>query len=76
MIDSYFDSFGYAIRKVGTPNMNARPHWTYCKTIGCVVHGDLPADDARQIERMFDNGIRFWKNVDELGNYSLDNSPK
>lgn len=75
MLDSYFDSFGYAVRQVGTPNMNARPHWTYCKTIGCVVHGNLPADDARQIERMFDNGVRFWKSVDELGNYSLDNSP-
>lgn len=75
MLDSYFDSFGYAVRQVGTPNMNARPHWTYCKTIGCVVHGELPADDARKIEQMFDNGIRFWKSVDEIGNYSLDNSP-
>ena len=76
IIDSYFDMFGYTINKSGIPNMNARPHWTYCKTIGCVVHGNLPADDARQIERMFDNGIRFWKNVDDIGNYSLDNSPK
>lgn len=75
MIDSYFDMFGYAVRQHLIPNMNARPYWTYCKTIGCTVHGNLPAADARKIEGMFDNGIRFWKNHNNIGNYSLDNSP-
>lgn len=75
MIDSYFDMFGYAVKQHGTPNMNARPHWTYCKTTGCDVTGNLPAQDKREIEAIFDNGVRFWHNLLEMGNYSLDNSP-
>lgn len=75
MIDDYFTAFGYAIRETGTPNMNARPHWTYIKTIDCVVTGNLPSEDGRKIESIFNNGCRFWKNHTEIGNYSLDNSP-
>ena len=75
MIDNYFDMFGYAVRQHLTPNMNARPNWTYCKTIGCIVHGNMPASAARDIESMFDNGVRFWKNHNNIGNYSLDNAP-
>lgn len=75
MIDNYFDMFGYAVRQHLTPNMNARPNWTYCKTVGCIVHGNMPASAARDIESMFDNGVRFWKNHNNIGNYSLDNAP-
>lgn len=76
MLDSYFDMFGYAIKQHGTPNMNARPHWTYVKTIGCNVKGNLPASDSRDIEGIFDAGCRFWHNLIEMGNYGLDNSPR
>lgn len=75
-IDEYFTAFGYAVRRVATPNMNARPHWTYVKTVDCVVTGNLPSDDARKIENIFNKGCRFWKNHSEIGNYSLDNSPQ
>lgn len=75
MIDSYFDMFGYAVRQHLTPNMNARPNWTYCKTIGCIVHGNMPSSAARDIESMFDNGVRFWKDHKNIGNYNLDNAP-
>lgn len=76
MIDDYFTAFGYAIRNIGIPNMNARPHWTYVKTVDCNVHGKLSADDARKIENIFNSGVRFWKDHTEIGNYSLDNSPQ
>jgi len=75
MIDDYFTMFGYAIKQVGTPNMNARPYFTYVKTIGCTVHGELPSDDGAKIEKIFDTGVRFWKNHTNIGNYSLNNSP-
>lgn len=75
MIDDYFTMYGYKVNQVLVPNMNARPHWTYVKTIGCNVNGAFPASDARQIEEIFDNGVRFWHNISEMGNYSLDNSP-
>ena len=75
IIDDYFTMFGYAIREVGTPNMNARPYFTYVKTIDAVVHGNIPSDDCRAIEDMFNRGVRFWKNHAQIGNYSLNNSP-
>lgn len=75
MIDNFFDMYGYAIRQHGVPNMNARPNWTYVKTIGCLVEGAIPADDASMIEDIFNKGIRFWKNHTNIGNYSLNNAP-
>lgn len=75
MLDSYFDMFGYAVKQHAVPNMNARPNWTFVKTIGCSVGGNIPADDAREIETIFDNGVRFWKNHNNIGNYSLNNAP-
>lgn len=75
MLDSYFDMFGYAVKQHGIPNMNARPYWTYVKTKGCSVDGAIPADDATAIENIFNNGVRFWKNHNNIGNYSLNNAP-
>lgn len=74
-IDNYFTMFGYAQNKVDTPNMKARPVFTFVKTRGCVVHGNLPADDGAKIENIFDSGVRFWNNHNNIGNYSLNNAP-
>ena len=74
IIDDYFTMFGYAQKRCFTPNMNARPHWTYVKTLGCSVSGALPADDAAKIESIFDAGIRFWKDHNKIGKYSSYNN--
>ena len=74
IIDDYFDMFGYATRRVKIPNRSVRPHWNYVKTNGCVLTGNAPADDVRKICSIYDDGITFWKNPSEVGNYSLDNS--
>lgn len=76
IIDDYFTCYGYAIKRVTTPNRNARPHWTYVKTNGCVIKGSCPADAEKAICSIYDTGITFWNNPDEVGNYSLDNSPR
>ena len=70
IIDDYFTMFGYAQNKCMTPNMNVRPHWTFVKTLGCSINGNLPADDAAKIEQIFDNGVRFWKDHNKIGKYS------
>lgn len=76
MIDDYFTMYGYRIGQVMTPNMNARPHWTYVKTVGCEVGGMIPASDRQAIQNRFDRGVRFWHNLDEMGLYEeYDNSP-
>ena len=74
MIDDYFSMFGYACRRVRVPNRNSRPHWNYVKTVGCTITGSVPADDMRKICNIYNTGITFWKNGNEVGNYSLDNS--
>ena len=76
IIDNYFDMFGYAIKQHGIPNMHARPFYTYVKTKGCIVHGNLPTDDAKAIETVFDHGIRFWnQSHTNIGNYNVNNAP-
>lgn len=60
IIDDYFQMFGYACHKVKTPTAHNRVKWDYVKTVGCVIHGDLPADEAKRIKNIYDNGIRFW----------------
>lgn len=74
MIDDYFTMFGYATNRCKVPNRNTRPHWNYCKTVGCTITGSVPADDMKKICSIYDNGITFWRNGSEVGNYTLDNS--
>lgn len=74
-IDSFWTMYGYPIRRVQTPNIHARPQFTYVKTQGCFVRGYMPASDIQRIESIFDNGITFWINAANVGNYSVDNSP-
>lgn len=76
VIDDYFTMYGYATRRVKVPNLDVRERWCYTKTVGCVVKGNVPSDDLNYICRIFDNGITFWKNPSEVGNYSLSNLPE
>ena len=76
MIDGFFTRFGYNVRHLGKPYLNNRPHWTYMQTSGCTIKGSIPADDMSSICKVFDNGITFWMNGDEIGNYSLNNAPE
>lgn len=73
-IDDFFDRYGYATERLKVPNRTARPHWCYTKTKNCAVKGNVPGMYARQIEGIYNNGITFWKNISEVGNYSLNNS--
>lgn len=73
MIDEYFTMFGYAIKRCKKPEYNTRPHWNYIKTVNASITGSVPADAMRKICSIFDKGITWWKNADEIGNYELDN---
>ena len=73
-IDDYFSVYGYRVDTLKVPSVRNRPHWTYIKTINCVIEGSMPSDDIANIERIVDNGITFWRNISEVGDYSLDNS--
>lgn len=74
-IDNFFSMYGYATNKLKVPNISARPQWNYVKTKGCIISGDIPSTIRTAIQMIFDSGLRFWKNGDNIGNYSLNNSP-
>lgn len=75
IIDEYFSRYGYKVNRVKVPNRNNRQRYTFIKTIGCSLTGRMPADAAKHICQIFDNGVTFWKNIKEVGDYSLDNAP-
>lgn len=74
IIDDYFSKYGYAYNQFGTINRDSRPHWNYVKTRGIFICGNLPSSDASIIASIYNKGITWWKNGNEVGNYSLDNS--
>lgn len=75
IIDDYFNLYGYATNRVGIPNRNGRPHWNYTKVLNLqTIYSAVPADDMAKIRAIYANGITWWKNGSEVGNYTLDNS--
>ena len=75
IIDDYFNAYGYATHRVKIPNRVIRPHWNYVKTVNVCLTGSVPADDMAKLRQIYDNGVTFWRNGDEVGNYALDNRP-
>ena len=75
IIDKFFDMYGYKTNRVGTPVLNARPKYSYVKTVGCSIDGMIPGDMKKAIENIFDKGIRFWQPNATFGNYDPDVNP-
>lgn len=74
-IDDFFTMYGYRINRVTIPNPRARKAFTYMKTIGCHISGNLCNEDMTKIESIYNQGITWWMDGDTIGNYHLDNSP-
>lgn len=73
-IDDFFDKYGYAIHRVTRPNVAARRCWTYIKTSGCTINGSVPADDTKDIEKIHDKGVTYWRHNVNFCDYSQTNS--
>ena len=69
-IDDFFSAYGYAINKVETPNLNGRMYWNFIKTRNAEISGNMPASSKSAIGKIFDGGITFWHNGDQVGNYA------
>lgn len=74
MIDSFFDRYGYSCGEIKVPNRNTRPQWNYVKCDGAKVFGNLPTDARETIQDIYNKGVTFWRNADNVGNYALDNT--
>lgn len=73
-IDNFFTKFGYAQKSFMVPPIANRPVFTYVKTQDAKIAGNVPSVVRDEIVRIFDSGITWWKNGDQVGDYSLDNS--
>ena len=76
IIDSYFDRFGYAVKRIDEVYRKNRIYYTYVKTIGCTIVGGVPSDDEEKICSLHDTGITYWDaktavlNSVQIGDYS------
>lgn len=68
-IDDFFSCYGYAINEVKVPNIRGRQYWNFVQTENCCIGGDMPSSSRAAIEKIFDGGITFWHNGNEIGNY-------
>lgn len=73
--DDYFTRFGYAQKKVMYPPLVARERWTYVQTVGFEFNGNINDTDTKKIKSIFDKGITFWRNPNDVGHYEFDNNP-
>jgi len=73
-IDDFFSCFGYAENKVKQPNLTGRQYWNFVQTEGAIIDGNMPASSKEAIGRIFDGGITFWHNGDNIGNYAQSTS--
>lgn len=70
-IDDFFTMYGYACHVCKIPSRKSRRYWTYTKTLGCVINGNVPNNYLKRIAQIFDNGITFWVTSEKnsVGNY-------
>lgn len=73
IIDKYFDAYGYKVNQFKVPNKAHRSRWWYTKTLDINIDGGLPAKDMEKIKNCYNNGITFWRNAEEINNYTLSN---
>lgn len=73
-IDKYFDMFGYAVHNVAVPNIHARERWTYIKTVGAQVAGNIPREAVSLIQNVLNSGITFWADTAHFGDYTQTNN--
>lgn len=70
-LDDFLSCYGYQVNKVKAPNLTGRQYWNFVQTKDCVIAGDMPASSKEAIARIFDSGITFWHNGDNVGNYAI-----
>lgn len=69
-LDRFFDLYGYKTANITTVNTHSRNHWNYVKTVGLNMTSPIPQDSADNIIKIFENGIRFWKDPSDNCTYT------
>lgn len=93
IIDDRFTMYGYATHRVKVPNIRwydtCRPHFNYIQCKQMSFHWELFTSEGKgtsvpqrymsKILEIYQNGITFWKNPNEVGRYEnlkYDNRPQ
>jgi hypothetical protein len=71
-IDNFFTKYGYACDEVKVPPRNNRKEYTYVKTKDCLLIGQMPSDDNKKFCNIMNNGITWWKDPSQVGNYGIE----
>lgn len=76
-IDGYFTAYGYAQNRMATAaeldeRIN-REHYTYTRTVGAVIVGNMNQQDIQAIEGIYNNGVTTWDTLENVGNYEMEN---
>lgn len=80
VIDNYFTMYGYKLNELRKPNPAERDTFTYIKTVGCHIapkdsSKGICNEDACKIESIFDKGITWWMDGNNICNYSIADRP-
>lgn len=77
IIDDFFTMYGYKTNRVKTPNTWHRENFWYTKTIDVDINSSvIPNNDMRKIKDIYNSGVTFWVNPDNVGNYGVSNNIK
>lgn len=68
-IDQFFTMFGYKVDRIGKPSLKNRDRFTYIKTSNMSLHGTIPQHYVNIICNVFNAGIRWWDNTQNIGTY-------
>ena len=71
ILDRYFDLFGYKVNEIKEPNKFHRENWWYTKTIDVNIDGQINVTDIQTIKNCYNNGITFWRDPENVGNYTF-----
>ena len=74
-IDEYFTRFGYRVNEYAKPSLCNREVFTYIKTVGAYVTGDMPTEYQLKIQAIFDKGVTFWADKRNVGSCYWPNDP-
>lgn len=74
IIDNFFDMYGYKTNLIKEPNYGHRERWWYTHTIDVNIDGAIPNDDMSIFKNIYNTGVTFWRNINEIQNYTLTNN--
>ena len=72
-LSNYFKMYGYAVNKLGIPNLYTRENWNYIKLIQANIFGNIPQSDLMKIRDIYMEGFTLW-HIADVGNYDYNNS--